>query len=233
MGLFKRAAGIVESQVSKFLDKLEDPNAMLDLSYEKMLEGLQEVKRHLADVVTEQKQVEMQVRNIEKDIADREAEARAAIKLGREDLAKAALDRKHQSQQQQVTLQAALERISGQVERLKSAERKYQDRISAFKTQKEVTKATYGAAKAQVRIGESMSGISKELGGVGDSLRRANEKADQMMARAEAMDQLTDEGILNDPLDSRDKVTRELEEIRRQAAIDDELEALKKEVSGS
>lgn len=232
MGLFKRAAGIVESQVNKVLDRLEDPNAMLDLSYEKMLEGLQEVKRHLADVVTEQKQVEMQARNVEKEIADRDAEARAAVKLGREDLAAAALDRKHRSQEQLDSLQGALTRIGAQVDRLKTAEQKYQDRIAQFKTQKEVTKATYSAAKAEVKIGESMSGIGKEIGGVGDTLRRANDKADQMMARASAMEQLSDEGILDDPLDPRDKTTRELDQLRRQSAINDELEAMKKEAAG-
>lgn len=232
MGLFKRATDIVESRVNKLLDRMEDPNAMLDLSYEKMMDGLQEVKRNLADVVTEQKQVEMQARNVEKDIADRDEEARAAIKLGREDLAKEALDRKHRSQDQLANLQAALERIGSQVNRLKDAERKFQDKISTFRTEKEVTKATYSAAKSEVKIGESMAGISKEFGGVGDSLRRANEKTEQMTARAAAMEQLADEGILNDPFDSRDKVSRELDQVRRQSAVDDELEQLKKEVAG-
>src|SRR5579875_787243 len=95
MGLFKRAAEIVESKVNKFLDKIEDPNATLDLSYEKMLDGLQQVKSHLADVVTEQKALERQIASAEKEVAERDDEARAALKMNREDLAQAALERKH------------------------------------------------------------------------------------------------------------------------------------------
>ena len=230
MGLFKRAAEVVESQVNRLLDKVEDPNATLDLSYEKMLDGLQEVKRHLADVVTEQKGLEMQVASAKKEVADRDSEARAALKLDREDLAKAALERKHQAQARVEQLGEALVRVTTQANRLKEAEKKFQDRINAFKTNKEVTKATYSAAKAEVRIGESMSGIGRELGGVGDTLQRANDKADKMVARASAMESLMNEGILDDPLDSRDNVTKELDAVRRQSAVEDELASLKQEI---
>jgi len=231
MGLFKRAASIVESQVNKFLDRIEDPNATLDLSYEKMLDALQQVKRHLADVVTEQMSLQMQVTNAEKEIAQRDDEARAALTMNREDLAAAALERKHQAAERMAQLQGAHDRIREQAERLKDAERKYQERLSQFKTQKEVTKATYQAAKAEVRLGESVSGISRELGNVGDTLQRANDKADQMTARAAAMQSLSDEGILQDPLDHRDKVSRELANITRDVAVQAELERLKKELA--
>lgn len=233
MGLFKRASDIVESHINKLLDKLEDPNATLDLSYEKMLDGLQEIKRSLADVVTEQKHVEMQMEGLKKDIANREDEARAALKMNREDLAKAALERKQSTAQQLAQLEEAHVRISAQAERLKDAERKFQERINSFKTQKEVAKASYRAAEAEVRIGESMSGIGRQLGGVGDTLQRANDKVEQMTARARAMETLTEEGILTDPLDQRDDVGRELDRVRRDSAVDDELEKLKKELEAS
>lgn len=231
MGLFKRASEIAESKINKFLTSLEDPNATLDLSYEKMLSALQEVKRHLADVVTEQKMLERQVFEAEKEVGERESEARAALKLGREDLAAAALERKHKTAEQVEMLKQSLERITAQVDRLKDAEKKYQDRIAAFKVQKEVTKATYNASKAEVKMSESVSGISKEFGSVGDSLQRAQDKADQMTARAAAMQSLTDEGILDDPLDHRDSVAKELDQIRRKSAVEDDLERLKKEMS--
>ncbi len=230
MGLFKRAATVVESRVNKLLDKLEDPNATLDLSYEKMIDGLQEMKASLADVVTEQKQLEVQIARVERDMAEREEEAKTALKMGREDLAQAALERKHQLSSQLEPLQQALERITAQAERLKDAERKLEDRIHAFKTQKEVTKATYNASKAEVKVGESMSGISKSFGGVGDSLQRAQDKAEQMQARAAAMESLAEEGILEDPLDKRDKVQKELDQIKQQSAVQDDLERLKKEM---
>lgn len=231
MPLFKRAATIVESRVNQLLDKLEDPNATLDLSYEKMLDGLQDMKRSLADVVTEQKQIEGQILRLQRDMADREEEAKAALKMGREDLAEAALQRKHELASQIAPLQEAQQRISEQADRLKDAEKKLESRIQNFKTQKEITKATYNASKAEVRVGESVSGIGKQLGGVGDTMQRAQDKAEQMQARAAAMESLTDEGILDDPLDKRDNVAKELDQIKRQSAVQDDLERLKKEMA--
>ncbi|MBX5437232.1 MAG: PspA/IM30 family protein [Alicyclobacillaceae bacterium] len=232
MGLFKRAAEIVESRVNQILDRLEDPNATLDLSYEKMQEGLRNLRRSLADVVAEQKRVELQLNNLRAEVTRREQEARAALQAGREDLARAALERKQQAAAQVADLEAAHANIAAQVEKLKDAERRYQDRIDAFRTKKEVTKATYNAAKAQVRIGESITGISRELGDVGEALRRANDKAEQMMARAAAVEQLAADGTLEDVLDSRDPVERELDEIRRRSAVDEELNRLRAELSG-
>lgn len=198
MGIFKRASEVVEAKVSKLLNRLEDPNEMLDLSYEKMVSNLQEVKRHLADVVTEQKSLDNQVDREQNEVRQYEESAR--------------------------------DRIALQAEKLKETEQKYRDRIDAFRTQKEVSKATYSAAKAQVKVSESVTGIGRELGGVGDILHRAQDKTDQMVARASAMDSLTEEGVLDDPLDQRDKMTRELAQLRKQSVVEGDLERLKKEL---
>ncbi len=231
MNIFRRTANIAESKISKFLDSLEDPNAALDLSYEKMLSALQEVKRHLADVVTEQKSLENQINAANKESAAHEEDARTALKMNREDLAQAALFKKQQSGAHVAQMQEALDKINVQVIRLKDAKRKYQERVESFKVQKEATKASYGAAQAEVKIGESLSGISKQMGNVGETMQRAQDKADQMLARAAAMESLVNEGILNDLLDTRDKTTRELNELRRDAAVQDDLERLKREMA--
>jgi phage shock protein A len=232
MNIFRRAANIAESKINKLLDSVEDPNAALDLSYEKMLTSMQEVKRHLADVVTEQKALENQINAANKEALSHEEDARTALKMNREDLAQAALNRKQNALARVASQQEALARISEQVERLKAAERKYQDRLEAFKVQKEVTKASYSAAQAEVRIGESLSGISKQVGDVGGTIQRAQDKTEQMLARASAMESLANEGILDDPLDTRDKTARELDELKRDSAVSDDLERLKREMAG-
>ena len=61
--IFRKAADLIEAKVNKFLNSAENPNEELDLSYDKMLSSLQETKRHIADVVTEQKLLESQLRD--------------------------------------------------------------------------------------------------------------------------------------------------------------------------
>jgi phage shock protein A len=231
MSILKRAIEITEAKVNKLLNRLEDPNATLDLSYEKMLSGLQEVKAHLVDVVTEQQRLQNRVDKTKKGLAERDEEAKAALKLGKEDLARQALSLKHTDAQSLTDLEESLERITGQVNKLKETEVKYRQRIQQFKHQKEVTKATYQAAKAQVKVNESLSGIGNEINGVGSAIQRAQDKNEQMQARAQAMDNLVDTGVLNDPFETQDSVKRDLNEAKKQASVEDDLAALKAELT--
>lgn len=231
MGFFKRTKDIVESKLNQVLDSLEDPNALLDLSYEKMLTALQDIKKNLADVVTEQKQLEFQVTELQNKAEQARMDAKLALKSDREDLAKRALQQEQDYLSQIAPLQEASQRIEIQVNRLKDAERKFKDRINSFKTQKEISKATYNAAKSEVKVSESMGGIGKEFGGIGDTMKRANDKTDKLVARAHALESLAEEGILDDPLDTRSQLDKDMDTLRKQSAVDDELEKLKKEMN--
>ena len=42
MSVFGRVADILQAKTHRLLNRLEDPNETLDLSYEKMIAGLQE-----------------------------------------------------------------------------------------------------------------------------------------------------------------------------------------------
>lgn len=233
MSMLQRAFEIIEAKINKLLNKLEDPNETLDLSYEKMVAGLQEVKSHLADVVTEQKHLEQKVEQVKNAIADRDNQARAALQIGKEDLAKSALELKLQETTHLQQLQESLTAITAQADKLKFAQQKFQQRIDAFREQKEIAKANYQASSAQVKVNESLSGVSKELGGVGQALDKANEKMENMKARAAAIDALTEEGILNDPLAKGDTISQQLDKAKQQATVQDELEKLKNEIKSS
>ncbi len=228
MSLFKRAAEVIEAKFNKLINAAEDPNEQLDLSYEKMLAGLQETRRHLADVVTEQKVLEQQMETTQADIARHEADAKLALQSNREDLARSALTQKQAATVKLASLTEARDNIATQVQKLVEYEHKFQDRIDAFRTQKEVLKSQYGSAEAQVKVNESMSGLSEKLGGVGESVRRAKDKTEQMQARAQAMDTLAESGALDDG-DERSPAERELAKLRSGESVDAELARLKGE----
>ena len=229
MSLFKRATEVIEAKFNKIINAAEDPNDTLDLSYEKMLAGLQETRRHLADVVTEQKVLEQQMAAAQAEITRHDGDARLALQSNREDLARAALTQKQASTAKLASLTEAHDNVAAQVQKLIEYEHKFQDRIDAFRTQKEVLKSQYGSAQAQVKVNESLSGLSEKLGGVGESVRRAKDKTEQMQARAQAVDTLAESGVLDDG-DDRSSSERELEKLRSGGAVDSELERLKGEI---
>lgn len=230
MGILSRTWELLQAKTNKLLDRMEDPNASLDLSYEKMLDGLQELKVNLADVVTEQKRIEGKIAKCDESIAKRDEEAAAAVKLGKDDLARSALSLKQTDLAQKAAFEKSLEGINRQVEAIKKSEAKFKERIATFKSQKEVTKANYTAAKAQADVEESLSGVSNKFGGVGRTLKNAEDKTEQLQARADAVSQLSAEGVLNDPLDPRDSVSKELDDVRQESAVEDELAALKSKI---
>ena len=231
MTVFSRVADILQAKTHKLLNQLEDPNETLDLSYEKMIAGLQQTKLHLADVVAQQKSLERQIEAAQQEAAKAEDDARLALQAGREDLAKAALAHKHSALEKLQSLQEAHAAVLPQAQKLIETEKKLADRIEKFRLQKEVMKTSYTAAVAQVKVTQAMSGVGSSFNNVGDTLRRAEDKVSGMRAKADAMESLTESGVLSDPLDSRPKEERELDALRVGSAIDSDLEKLKAELA--
>ena len=231
MSILGRMSDIIQGKTQKLLDSLENPSETLDLSYEKMITGLQETKRHLADVVTEQKGLERQINTVKQEAVKGEDNARLALQANREDLAKASLGQKQDALTRLETLTTAHSNISAQAEKLIGYQKKLETRIEQFRTQKEVMKSSYSAAQAQVKVTESLSGVGKNLNGVGDAMRRVEDKVAGMQARADAMDGLLESGILNDPLDKSNAIEREIAGLRSSSAVDSDLERLKAEMA--
>ena len=230
MGLMKRFFMIVKAKISKLLDNAEDPNETLDYSYEKQLELLQQVRRGVADVATSKKRVELQSEKLEAAVAKLDGQARQAVQAGREDLARIALERKTGIQAQLQSLDAQRTQLEGEQQKLVNAEQRLTAKVEAFRTQKETIKAQYTAAEAQVKISEAFSGISEEMADVGLALQRAEDKTDQMRARAGALDELLESGALEDMTQTGDVVDRELAKVSSESQVDAELAALKKEL---
>ncbi|MDQ0472402.1 PspA/IM30 family protein [Labrys wisconsinensis] len=232
MSILERIADLFQAKTHKLLSRLEDPNETLDLSYERMLTGLQETRRHLADVVTERTSLERQIAAGRAEAERAENDARLAIRSDREDLARAALAHKQAALAKLDTLAQARNAIAAQADKLIEYQSKLEARIEQFRNQKEVMKSTYAAAQAQVRVTESLTGIGSDLGNVGGALQRAQDKVEGMQARAGAMEGMLEAGILTDPLDPRSATDHELDKLRATGAIDADMARLKAELGG-
>jgi phage shock protein A len=233
MSILGRMTDLLQAKTHALLDKLEDPNQLLDLSYEKMISGLQETKQHLAEVVTEQKMLERQMDQAKQEADQAQDNARLALQSSREDLAREALAKRQAALDKQQSLAKAHDNITAQVEKLIGYQKTLETRIDQFHTQKEVMKSSYAAAQAQGKVTESLTGVGDRLGQVGDTMRRAEDKVNNAQAKADAMDGLLKAGVLNDPLDRRSSTEKELDAMRSHSAIDAELEKLKAELGKS
>jgi phage shock protein A len=232
MGVMKRVSLVFKAKANKALDKMEDPRETLDYSYQRQLEMLTKVRRGVADVATSRKRVELQMNQLQQQSTKLEDQARKALGMGREDLAREALSRKSSSQSQLNDLQAQYAQLQGEEEKLTVASQRLQAKVDAFRTRKETIKATYTAAEAQTRINEAFSGISEEMGDVGQAIQRAEDKTAQMQARAGAIDELLASGALDDALGGhRDDIQSELDAISAGSDVESELSRLRGEIA--
>jgi phage shock protein A len=233
VGLISRFTTFVKAKFSAAMDRAEDPNETLDYSYQKQLEQLQNLRKSIADVVTSEKRLEIQQAQLNQQIEKLDSQARAAVEQGNDELARTALERKAALQAQLVAFNQQIAQLKAQQDKFVALQARLQQRVEAFRTQKEMVKASYNAAQAQVRIQESVTGISEEMSDVNLAVQRAQDKVVSMQARAQAMDQLIDSGTLPEiGVPGEDDIDRQLAKVSAASAVDAQLAQLKAQAQG-
>lgn len=231
MGIIQRLTDLVQAWISKLLSGAEDPEVTLDYSYERQRQLLQDVRRGVADVVTAKKRLQMQSDRLQEAVVKLEMQARQALASRREDLARAALERKAFAQQQLVGLDRQVNGLEAQQQKLVESEQRLAAKIEAFRYQKEVIKAEHSAAEAHVRIGEAATGIGEQMADVGLAIERARDRTEQMQARSAALDELVETGALEDLTGTLDVVGSQLDELDTQRQVEDDLGRLRAELA--
>jgi phage shock protein A len=231
MGLFQRAHDIVAAKANKALDAAENPNEMLDLSYEQMLDHITKVRRALVDITASKKQLELQEQQLQHSVDHLNDQAKAALGQGREDLAREALSRKATAQQQIEELEPQRQQLDEEEQKMTQALSTLQQRVNEFRSKKEVMKAQYTAASAMSSVNEEAAGISTSFSDSGAALQRAQDKIANMQARAAATDELLQSGVLEDVGGDTDDIQKELDQASASADVDKQLAALKAEIA--
>lgn len=229
MGLFNRISTIFAAKVNKIVDAAEDPRETLEYAEGKLLEQHKKVKQGVRDVTAARIKLEKQREKLAEAIANHDRQAREAVRLKRDDLARSALERKATAEAQVEVLGGEITRIDAEQKKLVEADKRLETKIQAFRSRKEVIKAQYTVAAANVKIGESISGISEEMADIGVTIERAESKTQDMQAKSAAIDELIETGTLTDITTTQDDIDRELAKIGAPASVEAELARLKDE----
>jgi len=234
MSLWSRFLNLFRMRASAALDKAEDPGQVMDYSYGKQLEQLQQLRRSIAEVVTNEKRLDLLQSQVQQQINKLDQQALQALQANREDLARMALQRKDGLVAQISGYEQQIAQLRAQEENLIAMERKISSRVEAFRTQKEMVKAQYGAAQAQVKINEAVTGISQEMTEMNLAMQRAQDKVLTMQSRANAMETLIEQGTLSEQgllgSGSGDTLDRQLQQISSQQNVEAQLQAMKQQL---
>ena len=232
MNLWARILFLLRIKTGTTLDRAEDPLEVMTYVHGQQQELLHKVRQGLVEVAVSKRRLEMQVEKLQTRVPQIEEQARRALGLGREDLARIALQRKQTAVRELAGLERQAADVGEEERKLAFAEQQVSARIEELRVRREALSARYTAAEAQVRVNEALSGLSGDTADLGAALARAEEKVELMQARASALDALVGSDLLALPPATSDVVERELNELASRDAVDDELAALKAELQG-
>lgn len=217
MGLFTRFTDIINANINSMLDKAEDPEKMIKLIIQEMEETLVEVRSSAAKNIAEKKTILRQIRTTEASIQNWQNKAEVAIQKGREDLAKMALKEKQKCTMLLTELQEDLGQFDEFLLKIQEDADRLQQKLSEAKRKQDSYTLRQQSAEVRLKVRETAA-----IHNIDEAISRFEQyqqKVDRVEAQIEAFDMTQ-----NKDLES------EFRELAIDAAIEDELNALKQKV---
>ncbi|HTA93867.1 MAG TPA: PspA/IM30 family protein [Polyangiaceae bacterium] len=221
MGIFKRLADLIKSNLNDLISRSEDPEKMLNQIVDDMTTQLAEAKRQVASSIADEKRLAKQVEQETTNAAEWERRAMLAVRSGDDALAKEALARKKEHQTLAEQFQDQWQKQKQAVEQLKLALRALNNKIEEAKRKKNLLIARKKRAEAQKAIQETMTGLKNAS--AFETFDRMAGRIEQMEAEAEAHAELNEEA-------SGDTLAHKFRELEVTKGADEDLTALKRKM---
>jgi len=234
MRLLNRCAKIIKQGTNVFLEPAEDPRQGFPTPQTHQRNLLRQVEQALIETRTFSNQLLARKATLENRLSPLETKALQALKADREDLARLALQRRQAYTKEIEIIDQQIRESQREEERLQLVKHQLATQIETLQARQQAINARYSAAEAQVRLTESLSSVAEQFSGLDLSLEEAEQQAEQMQARAEAINDLMENGVLEIPTyDEHDIVTHELNRFDDSQTVESQLAALKQELQES
>ena len=224
-GILERFKTIMSSNINALLDKMEDPEKMIDQYLRDMEKDLGSVKAETVAVMAQESAAKRKVAECEDEIKKMENYAKKALQAGNEADARMFLEKKESIKIKLDSLEK--EKMIAVENSLKMREMhdKLTSDIQKLNAKRNEIKAKIKMAKSAEKINSmtSSTGISGKM----DSFNSIEEKVDRMLDEANASIELN--SPKKDEVDDLMK-KYDSEESESSSAVDEELERLKKEM---
>ncbi|MBN9400896.1 MAG: PspA/IM30 family protein ['Candidatus Kapabacteria' thiocyanatum] len=218
MGIFSRISDIFKSNVNDALDNAEDPEKMLKQMVLEMEESVNKATLAVANAIANEKGLERKMQKERGLAADWQQKAMQALQAGREDLAKAALEKKAVADKNANDLAPIYEQAKSTSVKMREQLDALKHKLDEARSRQSTLIARSQAAKAQKQIAQSFSGVGSDAFSKFDKYEGKIEKIE---SEAVAFEQLAGE---NTSLD------QEFKKLSTSSQVDADLLALKKEM---
>jgi len=218
MGIFLRVADVVKANINELLDKAEDPEKMLKQMVIEMEESINQTALAVARAIANEKTLERKIEKARKDSLDWEQKAVKALNSGREDLAKAALEKKSLESRNVNDLEPVYTQARETAQKMRDRLATLKAKLDEARTRQNTLIARSQAAKAEKQISQAMAGVGSDAFSKFDKYER---KVEQLEAEASAFGELADSGK---------RLEEEFKMLETGSTVDNELNELKKKM---
>lgn len=224
MGMLDRFTDIIKANINDLLDKAEDPSKMIDQYMRDLTDSLAEVKQETAGVMAEETRTKRLVDENTAEVARYYGLARKALEAGSEEDARVFLAKKQEFETKGANLQQAYDAANENAKKMREMHDKLVSDIETLNGRREAIKAKVSVAKTQEKVNEFASSAEKTAGTM-SAFDRMEAKADSMLDKANAMDELN-----KAPVDEAAALEEKYAGAGNDAAVDEELAKLKGEM---
>lgn len=214
MSIFTRLSDIINANLHSLLDKAEEPEKMINFVIQEMEEALVDVRTTSVKYLAEKKTIERLIAAKQKRAEQWQAKAEIAIEKARDDLAKAALQSKHALQPEIENHQEELAEIDRHIAQVQEDASRLQEKLTEAKARQKVLLLRQDVASSRLKFKEKQS--TYDIDAAILKFEQYEKKVEQLEAELQAYE-LTEVKDLN----------REIEQLARDSAIEEELNALK------
>ena len=230
--IFRRLILVLKVRLAALLATAEDPRQAVEVASQRQIELLGKVRQAQISMADSRDQLEAKRGEARLKLAELDEQARLAVANGRDDVARSVLHRRVVGGDELTKLELQIEETQREEQAIAQVENRLATMIETFAARQEVISARYSTAEAHVQVREALVGVSDELSGLGSALDQAERRTDRMQARASALDQLAELGVLEASDDNLEEVRMPTEaDVPADAAVEERLASLKRAAS--
>lgn len=220
MGIFDRVSRLLRANVNDALDNAEDPEKMLDQLIRDMTEELRGARGQVAVMIAQEKELAADKAESDRNAAEWQRRAELAVGQGKDDLAREALRRKRDADENARVYGDQLTAQQQTVTRLKNQLQDLENKLDQMQSKRDALIARSRRAKAQQQVSETIGNLPN--GNAASEFERFERRIRTTEAQAAASAEVAE--LSNDD---------EFAKLDQDFGVEDELAALKSKHSGA
>ena len=220
--LFKRINDVLSANINDLIDRVEDPERMVKQIIREMEDNISKAKEGVVEAIASEKQLQKELESNQKQVAEWLSRAETALLNHNETLARSALARKKEHEAICKVLEPSWQSAKNSSDRLKAQLKALEAKLEEARRKRTSLAARQHAATARQQMDKTLSNFESGMKAQ-NNFERMEDRVTEMEARTEALEELRNDAS---------QLEQEFLDMEVHAEIDDELQALKKKVSG-